>query len=240
MELRRYRLEHRQFLTDELPPLLSRVVQPGSIADLGCGDGAVLAALAKQQLLHSAFAVDISPERVAAAKQTVPDAIAVVASASATGLPDASVDGIVCSQVIEHMPDHDKVATEIARILQPGGWWYVSTVVRRPRAWWIYRVDGVWRLDPTHVREYGSLQEVLAVLAHPRLRVEQTRIESLHFPLTDLALRALARTRILSRDQVASAYREHPRLKRLRVLAIPPPGFSVVEIAGVKTAEEHS
>jgi 2-polyprenyl-3-methyl-5-hydroxy-6-metoxy-1,4-benzoquinol methylase len=235
LNLRRYSLEHRQFLTGTLPPLLSRVANRGTIADLGCGDGAVLAALARQNLVEGAIAVDISPERVAAAVRAVPEATGVVASASATDIPAESVDGVVCSQVIEHMPDHDRVAGEIARILRPGGWWYVGTVLRRPRAWWIYRIDGVWRLDPTHVREYESVDEVRAVLTHPQLRVEQVNVSAFRFPVTDLALRALARVGIVSHDQIARAYPERPRLKRLRGLAISPPGFRMIELAGVKT-----
>lgn len=236
-DLQRYSLEHRHFLTGELPPLLSRMAKRGRIADLGCGDGAVLAALAGRQLLDGAVAVDISTERVHAARQATPSTEGVVASAAATGLPDASVDGVVCSQVIEHMPDDELVAAEIARILRPGGWWYVGTVLRRQRAWWLYRVDGVWRLDPTHVREYGSVDEVLAVLADRRLHVEHTHVDMFRFPLSDLVLRALAKAKILSHAKIADAYRDHPRLGRLRRFAVSPPGFRMIEVSGVKTEE---
>lgn len=206
----------------------------GTIADLGCGDGAILAALAHRDLVEGAIAVDISPERVAAAIRTVPEAKGAVASASATDIPAETVDGVVCSQVIEHMPDHDRVAGEIARILRPGGWWYVGTVLRSRRAWWIYRVDGVWRLDPTHLREYESVDEVRSVLAHPELRVDETNVGTFRFPVSDLALRALARVRILSHEQIARAYHEYGQLRRLRGLAVSPPGFRMVEFAGVK------
>jgi len=41
-------------------------------------------------------------------------------------LPDASVDGVFCSNLLEHTPDTAAVIDEIARILRPGGWAYVS------------------------------------------------------------------------------------------------------------------
>ncbi len=36
-------------------------------------------------------------------------------------LPDASVDMVMSTQVIEHIEDHEKVARELTRILKPGG-----------------------------------------------------------------------------------------------------------------------
>jgi SAM-dependent methyltransferase len=229
----RYSREHRHFVAGAwLPPLLAETARRGVIADLGCGDGATLAALERRRLVEASFAIDVSPERVAAAEQAVPGAIGIVASASATGLPDASVDGVVCSQVIEHMPDDRELAPELARILRPGGWLYVGSVLRRRRAFWLYKVDDVRRLDPTHVREYASLDELLATLAHPELRVERTRVGRFRFPLSDLALRALARSGVISHERAASVYREHPALARLRALAIAPPGFRMLEVAG--------
>ena len=234
MELRRYSLEHRHFVTGEIGlPLLERVAQPGVIADLGCGDGAVLAGLQQRGLLaEGSFAVDLSPERVEAAKRSVPGVVGVVASASASTLETESVDGVVCSSVIEHMPDDEALAPEIARILRPGGWWYVTTVFRSSRSWWIYRVDGSWALDPTHVREYRSKAEVLDVLAHPQLAVDETRIGRYWYPVSDLFLRALAMARVISHEKSASFYRGHPRLTWLRALAIPPPGYYMIEVAG--------
>jgi SAM-dependent methyltransferase len=234
VELRDYSLRHRQFVTGELPPLLSKVAKRGIVADLGCGDGAVLSALADKGLLEGAIAVDISPERVAAATSRVSGARGVVASASNTDLSSESVDGVICSQVIEHMPDHERVAGEIARILRPGGWWYVSTILRRPRAWWLYRVDGERRLDPTHLREYRSAHEVLRVLSHPDLRVEETRIGRLPFPVSDLVLRAAGRSGLISYERAAQAYASHSRLRHLRRLAFSPPGYRMIEIVGVK------
>ena len=176
MRLERYSREHRHFVAGaRLPPLLAEVARPGVIADLGCGDGAVLAALEQLGLLEASFAIDLSPERVAAAERAVPSTVGIVASASATGLPDASVDGVVCSQVIEHIPDDRELAPELARILRPGGWFYVGSVLRHRHAFWFYKVEGVRRLDPTHVREYGSLDELLRALADPGLRAASVR-----------------------------------------------------------------
>jgi SAM-dependent methyltransferase len=237
VRLERYSREHRHFVAGaRLPPLLAEVARPGVIADLGCGDGAVLAALEQLGLLEASFAIDLSPERVAAAERAVPSTVGIVASASATGLPDASVDGVVCSQVIEHIPDDRELAPELARILRPGGWFYVGSVLRHRHAFWFYKVEGVRRLDPTHVREYGSLDELLRALADPDLRVERTRVGRYRFPLSDLALRALARTGLITHDQAADAYRNYRTLIRLRALTVSPPGFRILEVAGLRSS----
>jgi len=63
----------------------------------------------------------------------------------------------VSSQVIEHLPDDRVLAPEIARLLKPGGWFYVSSVIRGPHAFWMYKgktpAPERWQPDPTHRRE---------------------------------------------------------------------------------------
>jgi SAM-dependent methyltransferase len=51
---------------------------------------------------------------------------AVLADAGALPLADASVDGVFCSNLLEHTPDAAPVLREIERVLRPGGWGYVS------------------------------------------------------------------------------------------------------------------
>jgi SAM-dependent methyltransferase len=210
-------------------------VRPGVIADLGCGDGAVLRALARRGLLgDETFAVDLSPERVQVAARTVPGVKPLVAdAANVDALDDGVLDGVIVSQVIEHLPDDRALATEIARLLRPGGWWYVGTVLRGPRAWWFYRIEGVRRLDPTHIREYESEAELRRALDNEALSVDRVRIAPLRYPLSDLALRAFGKAGLLGADQLRGAYRS-PLLKRLRNLPLPVPGYRLVEVSGRK------
>jgi SAM-dependent methyltransferase len=51
---------------------------------------------------------------------------AVLADAGSLPLADASVDGVFCSNLLEHTPDAAPVLREIERVLRPGGWGYVS------------------------------------------------------------------------------------------------------------------
>jgi SAM-dependent methyltransferase len=194
------------------------------IADIGAGDGSVLYALSRHgQLGPKSYAIDASPERVAAAADVAPGVVGVVADATVLPLEDGSVDGAICSQVIEHVDDAGRVVGEIARIVRPGGWWYVGSVLRSPHAWWIYRRDGRWWLDPTHVREYGGEAEFRAGLAHPGLELTALMTSRFRFPVVELALRAGIALQLLP----PRAYRtEHGGP------ALSPPGYRIIEAAG--------
>jgi SAM-dependent methyltransferase len=49
-----------------------------------------------------------------------------VGDAVALPFPDGAIDGILCSNMLEHAPDTRGVVEEIARVLGPGGWCYLS------------------------------------------------------------------------------------------------------------------
>jgi 2-polyprenyl-3-methyl-5-hydroxy-6-metoxy-1,4-benzoquinol methylase len=236
-DLASYTRKHRHFYTDALQPLLLETVRDnerGVVADLGAGDGSILWALEERGLLGEvAYAVDLSAERIARAEQVSPKIRGLVADAThVEQLPDGAVDGVLVSQVIEHLEDDRALAPEIARLLKPVGWWYVGTIVRGRRAWWIYRVNGRWQVDPTHVREYRSEDELLSTLAHPELSVGHVRTTPLRFPLLDLVLRAAAAVRVLSNDALSGIYARKPSLGYARKLPVRVPGYRLLEVAG--------
>src|SRR5438067_4596554 len=133
-------LEHsRYFLTEWMPPLLRETAErspPRVLADLGAGDGGTLWPLDNAGLVgEKIYAVDISPEHVALCERLSPKVEGIVSDvAHVAELPRESIDAVVSSQVIEHLPDDRVLAPEIARVLKQGGWFYVSSVIRGPRA----------------------------------------------------------------------------------------------------------
>jgi SAM-dependent methyltransferase len=74
--------------------------------------------------------------------------------ASLTDLPfpDGSFDSCLCTEVLEHIPEDDRAASELARCLRPGGRLLVS--VPHPPA----------PYDPNHVREGYTLTELTTLL----------------------------------------------------------------------------
>lgn len=235
----------RYFLTEWMPPLLRRTAEqspPRVLADLGAGDGGTLWPLDRAGLVgETIYAVDISADHVALCERLSPKVRGIVSDvARVHELADASVDAAVSSQVIEHLPDDRVLAPEIARILKPGGWFYVSSVIRGPHAFWLYKgkppAPERWQLDPTHMREYESGQQFRSVLEHPQLELEVVRSSRLKFPLTDPLFRIAALARLISRDQLPEIYLRLPRPLRnmRRTLGVPIPGYRWVEATGRK------
>jgi SAM-dependent methyltransferase len=239
-------LEHsRYFLTEWMPPLLRQTAErspPRVLADLGAGDGGTLWPLDRAGLVgETIYAVDISAEHVALCERLSPKVRGIVSDvAHVDGLADESVDAVVSSQVIEHLPDDRVLAPEIGRILKPGGWFYVSSVIRGPRAFWLYKgkppAPERWQLDPTHMREYESEEQFREVLEHPRLRFDVVRSSQLKAPLTDLAFRIAALAHVIPRARLPELYLELPPwvAKARRVTGMPIPGYRWVEAAGRK------
>lgn len=101
-------------------------LRPGStLLDLACGRGAYGLLVAKQAgalLIGVDFSAQALIEaREQAARVGVSDATFRVGELTATGLPDASADAVLCTDAIQ-FPDEPAVAyEEIRRVLKPGG-----------------------------------------------------------------------------------------------------------------------
>ena len=155
-----------QFLTGRVPALLDEALGQtdwDNILDLGCGDGALLYALEKNGYFKgkTVYAIDLSEKKIDSTK-TINDAfVCTVADASNTRLEDGSIDFLISDQVIEHVPDDTDMIREIHRIMARNGTVYLGTVFKKKYAWYFYRCNGRWTIDPTHVREYTQDEQLL-------------------------------------------------------------------------------
>ncbi len=92
------------------------------ILDLGCGPGWYSVALERAGAM--VVGLDLGGDDVADALTR--DVAALVGDAQKMPYPDGSFDGVFCSNLIEHVPDPSAVLDEIARVLRPGGWAWIS------------------------------------------------------------------------------------------------------------------
>jgi dolichol-phosphate mannosyltransferase len=85
----------------------------GRTLDIGCGSSVIL------QSLNNAVGLDIQQNKLRYMRRY--DVPLVRASLTALPFGDATFDCVVCSQVIEHVPEDPAIFTEFVRVLRPGG-----------------------------------------------------------------------------------------------------------------------
>ena len=92
------------------------------VVDLGCGPGAYTRAL--RTAGATVLPIDLDPSEFTLPGG--PPGGEMLASGAALPLRDGSVDGIVCSNMIEHTPQPRHVLDEMQRVVRPGGWVWLS------------------------------------------------------------------------------------------------------------------
>jgi 2-polyprenyl-3-methyl-5-hydroxy-6-metoxy-1,4-benzoquinol methylase len=113
-----------------------------ALLDCGCGTGGFLGWAARTHAFATMAGVDISPEALAIARETVPDAELALAPVHELAFAAESFDLVVLNDVLQHV-DERHVAdglTELRRVLRPHGRLLVRTNggrhARRERADW--------------------------------------------------------------------------------------------------------
>ncbi|TNF33823.1 MAG: class I SAM-dependent methyltransferase [Gammaproteobacteria bacterium] len=153
-------------------------LQPGDVVlDLGCGEGRhTIAAYAGHEV--TVIGVDLGFADLQTARQRMGDFDEpandnkhwLFMQSNGLHLPfaDQAFDKVICSEVLEHVPDYEGMLREINRVLKPGGFFCASV----PRFWpeWL-----CWALsDQYHANEGGHIR----IFSARRL---QKKIEALGF-----------------------------------------------------------
>lgn len=114
-------------LLDVEQPIVREILDglPVGVAlDAACGTGRHTAYLAS--LGHEVIGVDTSPEMLARAREKVPTGEFFEADVYDVPLADDSVDVVVCSIALSHVPDLARALTEFVRVLRPNGHLVIS------------------------------------------------------------------------------------------------------------------
>jgi SAM-dependent methyltransferase len=104
------------------------------VLDLGAGTGKLTSRLVERGL--NVVAVDPLAELLEVLQTTLPDTPALLGTAEQIPLPDNSIDAVLVAQAW-HWFDPDRAATEIARVLRPGGRLGLLWNVRDERLGWV-------------------------------------------------------------------------------------------------------
>ena len=108
------------------------------VLDVGCGLGLYV----RQFRDHTpdVWGVDIAPEKVAEASQTLPNISQ--APAEVLPFPDDTFDVLLLHEVLEHVDDDRRTVVEACRVLRAGG----RLVIFAPNRWYPFETHGVyWR-----------------------------------------------------------------------------------------------
>lgn len=90
--------------------------------DVGCGTGALSAAIVDRWAPTSVLGIDPSAGFLAAARARLGDAVVLrQGDAGHLQLEDASVDAVVCGLVLNFVPDAAAALSEMVRVTAPGG-----------------------------------------------------------------------------------------------------------------------
>ena len=151
---------HTRRLPERLEALARELLVPpqGSVLDYGCADVPY----------RRFFADDV--DFVAADIAGNPDATLVLDADGSVPLPDESVDAVMSTQVLEHVPDPAAYLAECVRVLRPGGRLLLSThgvFVWHPDPidWWRWTSDGLRHVIEEAGFEVVRFEGVVGLLA---------------------------------------------------------------------------
>lgn len=222
MNIEEYGKKHIHFYIDDVPKMLTPYLKDKQkVLDLGCGDGNLLLSLRRRYPNSQLTGIDLSKARCEKLRSSKNN-IRVICSdvTDIKSLKSNTFDIIISNQVIEHVTDDNKAVEEAYRLLKKKGVFYVSSVIKKKYGVYIYRVNGKFVLDPTHVREYKSKQSFLSLLIN--FRILGSKTSTIRYPLINLMLRLL-------KVKDSLFFVKYPVLTKLRVLRIIVPGWNLVE-----------
>ena len=104
-------------------------VADAPILDAGCGTGLNL-----RHLPAGSTGVDINPRNVELVGKRLPSQNVVLGDVENLPFETASFGTVLCTEVIEHIPDPSAALTEFKRVIQPGGM-LIGSVPARSAIW---------------------------------------------------------------------------------------------------------
>lgn len=142
-----------------------RLQPPHRILDLGCGEGRHALAAYWFGLAHHVVAVDVNKKDIETARHRRGDfpqpnqqkhCHIFVADGLQLPFPDHSFDAVICSEVLEHIPDYQRMLAEAKRVLAPGGILAISVPRAWPEriCWWLS--DAYHQVEGGHIRIFQA------------------------------------------------------------------------------------
>ena len=156
------------------------------VADLGCGSG-VFTALAREAGVDC-VGLDISARLLDVGRRRYPGLGLLAGDVEALPFASGSLDGVLLSGVLHHLPDPSACAREVHRVLRPGGSFAAFDPNRRNPFMWLYRD----RSSPLYSRVGVTANERPVVASELRRVFERAGFEARTGYLSGLRYRYVA------------------------------------------------
>ena len=145
-----------RFVADRAPLAGARVL------DVGCGGGLLAEALTRAGA--KVTAIDLAPgmievARLHALEQKLEIDYRVVEAEAVAAAEPGSFDVVTCMEMLEHVPEPEKMVATLAALVRPGGSLFVSTLNRNLKSF-LFAIVGaeyIMKLIPRGTHEYERL-----------------------------------------------------------------------------------
>jgi len=116
---------------------LSALPAGARVADLGCGSGAFTHLL--ERVGYDCIGLDLSTKLLALGRRKHPSLEFIAGDIEQLPFADGSLDGVLLSGVVHHLPDPSRCAAEVYRVLRTGGRFVAFDPNRMNPFMWLYR-----------------------------------------------------------------------------------------------------
>ncbi len=140
--------------------LLRKHAVPGRVLDVGTGTGLLL-----RHLPPASVGLDINPRNMDKARRYAPQAQVMQGDAEALPLQSNAFSTVLCTEVLEHLPNPELAVAEIERVLAPGGV-LIGSVPGRSPIWKLRFLSSTCPHDEPFHRMYrrAEVEDLLSAL----------------------------------------------------------------------------
>ena len=138
----------------------------GKLLDIGCADGTITRRIAENKLKLGVWGVDYYRKAIDYAKSKKSRAIFICSDARKLPFKSNTFDFVTCIETLEHIPDNQKVLSEIYRVLKKKGTFIViqdsdSMLFNLIWGFWTNWKGSVWRGAHVNCMKPDELQDFL-------------------------------------------------------------------------------
>ena len=140
--------------------------KPKNVLDVGCASGWFLSELALRYPKASYAGVDVHKKAIDYGKKRYKNLKLICADAHSLPFPNESFDVVICTSVLEHVKNPQKVLREIKRVLTKDGIAIIemdsgNLLFRAIWYWWTHLRHGVWRDSHIHAFNTKKLEDMI-------------------------------------------------------------------------------